>query len=252
MPARADNDPPHDGPYVTLDLSDPESRAAATGAAMAHVLSRPDSIRQRAQNAATISSAVAAALVIAALGHVAGGEESYGTITICLVVAAILLWAVSVAMFVYAVAFVDRHRPKPEDYQDLVAAYEPYADRVRQKMRRAAGVSATALIFTVLGVSFALGERIGSDTPMRLSLSSNGLSAVVTLCEWSAIKTPLTHIDATLRAEELSHSVVQVKDVIGHFKPSPNGRRPKSRRCTCTKTVRLPRSSVRGAIDRNE
>jgi hypothetical protein len=119
--------------------------AAATGAAMAHVLSRPDSIRQRAQHAATISSAFAAALVIAALGHLTGADESWARSTEILVFAAVLTWAVTAAMFIYAVAFIAKDQTSSTDLQTLVNAYENYADRVRQRMRWAAGVSAFAL-----------------------------------------------------------------------------------------------------------
>jgi hypothetical protein len=112
----------HDGPRIQLDFTGKDATAAATGAAVAHVLSRPDSIRQRAQGAATISSAFAAALVIAVLGHFTSGAETWNDSTVVLVFLATVLWAVTAGMFVYAVAFI-APATSPVDLDKLVEDY---------------------------------------------------------------------------------------------------------------------------------
>lgn len=276
-PAEDRGEPPRDGPHVKLD---PQALTAeATAAALAHVLSRPDSIRQRAQNAATISSAVAAALVIAAVGQLAG-DAPLEFHTIVLVVSAIALWTASAAWFIYAVAFGDKPKPDgpvrenapararavpaaPTDtasaaakeepqafYQPLVNRYETYANKVRSKMRWAARCSAVALLLTVVAVGSAIYDLKASDEPMRLTLSRAGTSTVVALCEWSRWGT-LTHIEGRLPADAVGDAVVRVTNVRGHFKAS--GRRakpPKPRACATADALHIRRGMVRGAIER--
>lgn len=258
-PAKGKADGSDGWPHVVLGLSPNESNQETMAAALAHVLSRPDSIRQRAQNAATISSAVAAALVIAALGQLAG-DESFGRYTKTLVIIAIVLWAASAAMFVHAVAFgdkpnargaADRNAHPQADYQALVNNYETYADGVRRRMRSAAVCSAIALLLTAAAVLLAVVDLTASDEkPMRLTLSPAGTSTVLALCEWSDMKAPLTHIEGVLPPDKLGDLVVRVSDVTGFFKPaSEQEKSPKPRTCTTTKKLHLRRATVRGALE---
>lgn len=72
---------------------------------MAHVLSRPDSIRQRAQHAATISGALAVALIVAAVSGLANEVESFKEATKWLVYVATVAFATSTVWWVYVVVF---------------------------------------------------------------------------------------------------------------------------------------------------
>lgn len=254
-----------DGPHVTLELGPDAINAEVTAAALAHVLSRPDSIRQRAQNAATISSAVAAALLIAALGRITADKDLLNVATIVFVGAAIFLWALSVALFVHAVAFVDKpttpwgesdsttsaEKTPPAGYQLLVNTYEVYANEVRDNMRRAATASGLAIGLTVLAMGIAFVDTQSSDDKtMSLALSPEGASAVRMLCGWSNFSAPLTHVEGDLSADELGDVVLRVENVIGHFGPSGKRREPaEPRACPAAKQLHLRRSMVRGAVD---
>jgi hypothetical protein len=125
-------------PHIKIDES-PDSTAAATGTAVAHVLARPDSIRQRALNAATISSAVIAALAVASVTQIAGAEtESWRPWTLAAVVVAPALWIVTVAAFVRVVTLGPSREVEGSGYQALVDAYEEYSNSLRRLLRVAA------------------------------------------------------------------------------------------------------------------
>jgi len=129
---------------------------AAMGAAVAHILERPDSIRQRAQTAAAIASPVIAALVIAAItGLLREETEACNTLTIALVVIATVAWVISVVFFVYVVAFA---RGKP-GYPTLLTASEKYANTLRKRLRIAAVSSTVARFLAVVAVGV---ERLGT------------------------------------------------------------------------------------------
>ena len=238
----------HDGPRIELALSDEEkhkeSIAAATGAAMAHVLGRPDSIRQRAQYAATIASAFSAALVIAAVAQLSSGDESWEEPTKYLVFAAMGLWALTAAMFVYAVAFVVGDQTQGYTLQDLVEAYENYADNVRRRMRWAASVSALALVATVLAVIAETAELMTSrDRSMRLILTASGASDIAALCDWTD-SPAVAHVEAKLAKNELTRRSVRIEDPLGF----PDADEP-GMACGTGTVVRLPRSAIRAAVE---
>lgn len=173
----------HDVSKVKLKLADEEARGAATGAVMAHVLSRPDSIRQRAQAAATISGALGVALVVAAVTGLTDEGESFKDWTVRLVCGGIVLFAISTWLSVYAVVFPHR-RSGLRDYRQLVKDYEDYADEVRQKMRWAATATVGALVLTAGAVVAEIAERVAREDSKRMALvlSPQAMSAVEKLC----------------------------------------------------------------------
>lgn len=261
---------PHDVSNVLLTLRDPDSRGAATGAVIAHVLSRPDSIRQRAQNAATISGALAVALVAAAITGLTGEDESFQDLTIGLVCGAIISFAISTLLSVYAVVF-----PHPmmgnRGYRRLIKEYEGYADEVRQKMRWAATATGLALALTAGAVVVEIFERASTDsTPMSLVLTPQAMSAVERLC-WDGRKmtddrTVAPQISGDLREDELSKAIVEVKNIAGEdvrrARSTDRGRVNRGRRgrggaggrITTVRalrdqhcSVKLPRKSIRAA-----
>ena len=176
-------------PHVELD-SRRDASAAATGAALAHVLARPDTIRQRAQNAATISSAVAAALVIAAVARV-GSEtaEDWERQTLGLLGLALFAWVLSVAGFVIVVTRGERDK-KPKDrslsrYQNLVNSYERYSNMLRRRLQKAAVLSGAALLLTVGAIVAEVLEEVHSpERDRRLVLTQRAATTVAALCAW--------------------------------------------------------------------
>jgi hypothetical protein len=253
--------PEHDGPWIKLPLEDTdankEARAAAVGAATAHVLSRPDSIRQRAQHAATIASAFAAGLVIAGVSQLAGVGEEFEPFTILSAFLAIGLWALSGSMFVYAIVAVDKAQVKPDKAQvktpeelgELIQEYERYADRVRQKMRRAAFLSAPALFFTVLAVMAEIVElRHSGDKQMRLVLTADGASRVRRLCNWERFPR-LEYVEGLLPADRLAEPFVSIEDVTGQFGNERDAVASDPVACSSGRTVRLARSAVAAALE---
>ena len=128
---RSDDSKP-DEPTIEFDRRE-DSVAAAMGAAVAHILERPDSIRQRAQTAAAIASAVIAALVGAAItGLLREETEAWNTRTIVLVVLATVAWVVSVVFFVLVVVFA-QGKPTGEPYPKFLRQFQEYANTLRKR-----------------------------------------------------------------------------------------------------------------------
>lgn len=254
----ADRDEPdadRDEPDIYIDTTDEQTAAAAVGAAVAHVLGRPDTIRHRAQNAATISGALAAALVIAALSQLTGsGTESWNVITVVFVLLAVCAWAGSVALFIYGVTHIDRERtpldrertPRNVDYQQLIEDYERYSSKLRRHLKRAARFSGLALLLTVVAIVLEVGERVRSaKDPRQLVLSEGGASAVAELCGWDeGALTRDPRINGRVAANDLSKTIVLV---LVDSRPSPI-----PERCTPARrsnNIRLPRSTILATRD---
>ena len=238
----------HDVPQVRLERE--PGRSEVTAAIMAHVLSRPDSIRQRAQNAATISGALAAALVVAAVSGLTDGSGFVTWLTTTLVCLAILFFALSAVLSVYAVAFPHAYEPgdlaeEDDHYQQLVEDYENYADEVRQKMRRAAAAAFVAVSLTAVALVVEIGARVAAeDTQAVTVLLSPGASAAVEeLCpgddELSA------RIEAQAPPGELVKPVVELTAVTAEL-ASPGEGQPS--RLACEGTITLPRAAIRAAF----
>jgi hypothetical protein len=268
--------------HIEIDETDAQSRAAATGAAVAHVLGRPDTIRQRAQNAATISSAVAAALVIAAVAQLAkDNTETWEPWTVALVVMALGAWVLSVVMFLRVVTHGVRDEEKQENklwkslkralrrgrstdsnsatglhggsisdgqkpsYQELINCYENHSHRLRFRLRRAAWASLGALTLTVAAIAAEVGEEYHSPKHTRqLVLTQSGASAVARVCGWtSAIVPGDTRIIVKVATRELSNQMVLVSVL------SRPGRRRESECNARTDRIRLPRSAILASSD---
>ena len=222
----------HDVSKVVLDDRD-ESTAEATGAVVAHVLSRPDSIRQRAQSAATISGAFTVALVVAAVTGLSDAGEPFRPWTTALVYAAVIAFAFSTGLSVYAVVFPHAWPSGEVNYVALVRQYERYADEVRQKMRWASAASAVALAITVAAAIAEVVERTSSDRVlMNLVLTDKAMSAVTPLCGWDSDTGP--RVSGTLSEEELTKDIVSIAEMKAHG----------ARSCG---TVKLSRRSIRAA-----
>jgi hypothetical protein len=179
---RRTDDDKADEPDIEFDTSG-DSVAAAMGAAVAHILERPDSIRQRAQIAATIASAVVAALVVAAIAGLSREQnEAWNPTTIVLVGLATLAWIVTVVLFVSVVVFAQR-KPAGKSYPAFVTDFQNYAQTLRKRLRRAAWSSTIALVLAVAAVAAEVYELQTSRPRERLLvLSPTATIAVGRLC----------------------------------------------------------------------
>ena len=97
-PDAKDEPPPPQPPWY----DDSQASAAAYGAAVAHVINRPDGIRARAQVSATISAAVAAALAAFAPLIGLGQRERWLQVLVTL---AVLSWLVSLWRYIRVIAY---------------------------------------------------------------------------------------------------------------------------------------------------
>lgn len=224
-----------------------DSTAEATGAVVAHVLSRPDSIRQRAQAAATISGALGVALVVGAITVLTKEGESFQPGTIVAVCAGIGGFALSVWLSVYAVVFPHDIRRQEATtapisggsrYQPLIKGYERYADEVRQKMRLAAAATAFALVATTAAVVLEIIERTDSKL-MTLVVRPEAMPSVRSLCLQDG--RPIGGGDAAqitgeLREDQLGKDIVYVERWSVAKVPS--------REPLCDGTLALPSDSI--------
>jgi hypothetical protein len=244
-----------DEPPIELDTSQ-ESIAAATGAAVVHILDRPDSIRQRAQNAATIANAVVAALVIAAFSGFAREQvESWTDVTKVLLILAGATWVGSVVLSLTAVAFVRPEKGASNRYPHYVLSYQRYASRVRKRLRLATVSSTIALVVAALAVAAEIAELTSSGHQERmLVLTPIATSAVAQLCGQTAPAAPGERasqwsIQARVGTTALSRQLVPV-DVTyivhqngGTRLPCVDGAVRLSRREDGI-TIRLPRAAI--------
>jgi hypothetical protein len=244
QPAETSATGSRDEPHIHID-STAESKANATAAAMAHVLARPDSIRQRAQNAATISSAVAAALVVAGVVQLARDQnESWRWWTIALVSVALISWVVAVWMFVRVVTHGQADPPRDRSYQALVDAYENHSIRLRRRLRRAAAASGVALVVTAIAVMVEVGERTYTrERERQAMLTEGGVSAVAALCGWElAASRADPRVNIRVSSDELSKAIVEV-DVLS--RPLRTGSRQQVENCMApTPEMRLARTTI--------
>lgn len=235
----------HDVPQVTLEQQ--PGRSEVTAAIMAHVLSRPDSIRQRAQNAATIAGALAAGLVLAAVSSLTGGSGLVDWAITAVVCAAILCFALSAVLSVYAVAFPHEYqgvKTAEDHYQQLVEDYEQYADEVRQKMRIAAAAAFVAVSLTAVALVIEIAARVAADDTEAVTvlLSPAGATAVGELCARG------DDVSATITAiappDELAKAVVELTGVkVQPSSPAAGG----PSQVACAGTITLPRTAIRAA-----
>jgi hypothetical protein len=239
----------HDVPQVRLDQQ--PGRSEVTAEIIAHVLSRPDSIRQRAQNAATISGALAAALVVAAVSGLTDGSGFVTWLTTVLVCLAILFFALSAVLSVYAVAFPHEYQPgdlaDADHYQQLVEDYENYADEVRQKMRRAAAAAFVAVSLTAVALVIEIAARVAADDTQAVTvlLSPGAAAAVEELCAGDDALS--ARIVAQAPPGELVKPVVELTEVQTELS-SPRARQ--SSQLRCEGTITLPRAAIRAAFAR--
>ena len=206
-----------DPPRIFIPDNDPQG--PATEAVVTHVLARPDSIRQRAQSAAGIATAVAAALALAVAGQLLGNnEEDWRDETIVAVVAALVGWLVTVWSYVHVVTLGQR-KPGPNegDVHDLIHLYEVYSNQLRTWLRRAALCSALALPATAIAVTLVVSERLHDDVDTRsLVLNARGSAAVAALCHWMVPPYAQPHVvEAELAANDLSKQMVEARITAG-------------------------------------
>lgn len=231
-----------DPPHVFV----PTDKSAATEPVVAHVLARPDSIRHRAQSAAGISTAVAAALAVAVIGQVLGeNDEDWGTETIAAILAAFGLWLLTVWLYVRVVTLGQRQeeqqreddeqrktpRQRKEEVADLIRVYETYSSGLRKSLKVAALGSTLALAATGVAVVSVVAERLTDELEERdMVLNERGAAAVSRLCGSPAPARGDTRVfEVEVAANDLSKQIVEVRVL----------------ECDgATRTVRLPRAAI--------
>jgi hypothetical protein len=252
---RRSDDGKSDEPDIKFDTRE-QSVAAAMGAAVAHILERPDSIRQRAQTAATIASAVVAALVIAAITGMSREQiESWNTSTKVLVVLATVAWIISVVLFVRVVVFAERERTGGESYPEFLPEFQRYTRTLRKRLRLAAWSSTVALVLAVAAVGAEVYELQTSRLRERqLVLSPAATTAVGQLCghalpagevrrgKWTILgKVGTTALSRPLVAVE----VMAIVDAQRSERRKPcKPRAPRLARREGGTTVRLPKEAI--------
>jgi MFS family permease len=147
---------------------------------------RPSAARTRAQGAYTIAGAVAAAIVAAGIaGNIAAGSclvQAFGA-------AALAAWLITACLFILAVA-VSVERPSSEKTTDRDTFLKNVFDQVdreqgaiEKRLKAAFWSTLVALALTFASVVIALAvPRPSSEVHGRLSLTSEGRSAIEALC----------------------------------------------------------------------
>jgi len=248
-----------DEPNIKFDES-PASVAAAMGAAVAHILERPDSIRQRGQTAAAIASAVIAALVIAAITALLREQtEAWNTLTIVLVVLATVAWVVSVVFFVLVVVFA-QGKPTGQQYPEFLTDFQAYANTLRKRLRVAAVSSTVALILAVAAVGGEVWELQTSRLRERLLvLSPAATTAVGQLCGHALpadeVRRGKWTIHGKVGTTALSRPLVAVEVmwIVDADRSEPrkpcNPPAPRLVRREGGTTVRLPKDAIRASAE---
>jgi hypothetical protein len=184
-------------------------------AVLALQLGRPDVIRQRAQFAATIAGAAAAAVATA------GGLTDlhlYGWLVQTLVAASVLAWLLTVGGYMHTVAgYVDpsgavSSSDGGESRIDLDLLFNDYtenAKKVRGRLQMAQWFSRLAIALTAAGfVAVVVSEEKRDDrVTATLAVSEEVARAVGSAC---SKKDSIAEFDAVVRLADLSESVVKL------------------------------------------
>jgi hypothetical protein len=194
---------------------DTQVDAAAYGAAVTHVINRPDGIRARAQVSATISVAAAAAL--ATIGGLAGVGERKWWLQV-LVLVAVVLWLWSVRRYIQAIAYSEPRKgdtAQEQPLEELVGNFLDYAASMRRAVRRGTASTQLAVVATLFA---ALGLFIESRLPdpdpkpanpkrMTVVLAPSAVPAIAPLCGVEVDR----RLEAKLRPEDLDLEVVPLR-----------------------------------------
>jgi hypothetical protein len=198
---------------------DSEVEAAFYGAAVAHVINRPDIIRARAQVSATVSAAAAAAVAAFVPG---AGSGDHGWFLTTMIGVAILTWVVSLWLYIRAIAISGHQHPKVADEldrQDLPAGrddgekyllrFVAYAALVRRAVSRGTAATRIAVVVTVLTVvAVEVDPHITSpEKALEVSLSGAGLAAIDRLCDSSVD----SELSARAKPQDLRLDVVPLQ-----------------------------------------
>lgn len=199
---------------------DPDSQAAAAayGAAVEHLINRPDTIRARAQVSATISAAVAAALAALAPLTGLGSREDWLQLLVAL---AIVSWLVSLWRYILVIAFSYQNaknqieieaeeKSKSTDKLELhLYKFVGYAARMRLKVERGTAATQMALLLTLAAaVALSVEGVVAGEKSLDVSLTTDGARAVSAVCGQS-IDDPLREVQA--KPDDLKLSVVPLK-----------------------------------------
>jgi hypothetical protein len=206
-------------PFITNDEPKWSEDSVAIGAPAAeavisHILDRPDGIRQRALNAATIAGAAAA--VLAAFGGLGGLSQRHVAVQV-LVGTALCMWLASVLLYVRVIAYSHRNSVKPLNLDAMLETFTKYAIQVRARVKLGTNVACFAVLLTAASViAFAVDTIHASGRENKrehLVVAAPTALALATLCNWSVPAKPdgAQQIVATVRESDLAKKVVRVR-----------------------------------------
>jgi hypothetical protein len=179
-----------------------QALAAAYGAAVAHVIDRPDGIRARAQVSATISAAVAAALAAFAPLTSLGTHAPWTRI---LIVLAVLGWLVSLWRYILVIGYsmhdyeieIEAGRPPKwpagDPTDEHLRRFLLYASHMRARVERGTAATVMALIWTLSALVALTTEPLlwSPEKALVVSLSPDGREAVESVCDDEKLEDPL-------------------------------------------------------------
>jgi hypothetical protein len=203
-----------DEPLPPKPEQDSQVDAAAYGAAVGHVINRPDGIRSRAQVSATISAAVAAAL--AAFAPLKG-LAAHSVLLQAPVVAAIVAWLVSLWRYLQVISLSYHSQRKTiedavsdkTDERRHLRRFMAYAALMRAAVERGTAATTVAVALTILAALAVALEPLlpGPEKPTRVLVDGNGFEALDALCDNAVARSMV----AKTRPQDLRLKVVPLR-----------------------------------------
>ena len=197
-----------DEPAVELSRDvDVQDQPAVLEAWTTHVLDRPELIRARAVNGATICAAVATAL--AAFGGLKGLSGRPVEVQFA-VVAAVITWLGSVWLYSCAIVYSHSRKhpnePAAKTVNQLVKRFDNYAGEMRTRVRRGHIATGVAFALTAVAVSGLGAERAAQQSrSVHVTLAAPAARAVVHQCDWSKRR---ARLEAKVRITDLQRRVI--------------------------------------------
>jgi hypothetical protein len=180
----------------------------------AHVISRPDGIRSRAQGSATISAAATAA--IAAFGGFSGLDRRPWWVQGA-VILALGAWLLSTWLYIRAITASAGPKRQTSSAADMLKEFRNDAADVRRRVRSAADVTWVAIALTAFAVVLlASYQWLEGPETFRLSLAKPAAAAVEDACELPDPAPDGPQITAELHPDDLTKPVVTLRIPRGH------------------------------------
>ena len=166
-----------------------------------HVLSRPDGVRQRALNAATIAGA--AATLLGAFVGLAGLSERSVPVQ-AVVGVALAAWLFSVFVFLRAIAYSHESNVQPPTVDEMLRKFTEYSEEVRARVKLGIFVAGVAIIFTIASLFLLAWTSIGEHErrePFYVWLAPPAGAAIAKACPRSTQRIGDARVGLRIRAK---------------------------------------------------